>query len=203
MTTKDPLKFDDTDFKLTKLIAVGVTAAAAVITIVAPIVQWATGQPLVVGLEGVAEGAVDGARPGVTLTHGAAFIAEFANPSAGQWLASLVPNVIFTALMAVVTWLLWGLLDGVRDGRPFTHANVGRLRAIAIVIIAGAAMLFVAQGLVNGYLHSSAVEGASVVFLNDSSASDLLLPGVGFLLAALAQAFRRGVELEEDVEGLV
>ena len=203
MAAKDPLRFDRTDTQLTKLIAVGVTAVAAIVTIVNPIIDWATGKPLQAYVEGVDQGAVEGAREGVTLQHDGGLMAEFADAGAGLWLASMAPGLLFVCLMGVVVWLLWRLLDDVQEGRPFTLTNVARMRGIAMIIIVGSLLLFFVTGLVNGLMTTNAVGDSSVFFVNESRAADLLLPGVGFLIAALAEGFKHGVQLEDDVEGLV
>lgn len=203
MTAKDPLKFDDTDFTLTKLIAAGVTGLTAVISIVNPVIAWVSGDPFVTQLDGVDVAPAGGGKPGVTLTHSPELTAEIADAGPGLWLASLAPSVLFVALLGLVVWLLWQLLDDVQAGRPFAAINVKRMRGIAMVIIVGAALMFVVQGIVNGVMSQAALEGSTMFFSYDTSLSDLLLPGVGFLLAALAEAFRRGIELESEVEGLV
>lgn len=203
MTDTDRMKFDDTDFKLTKLVGAGVAIGALVITIINPLVSWANRKPLVATLDGVAEGAIDGGRPGVTLTHGSTVTAQFADAGASLWLAALAPSILFVACLGGVLWLLWQLLDAVHYGHPFTESNVRRMRGIALIIVVGSFAVFLAQGLSGGYLLTQAVEGTSVFFANDTETSDLLIPGFGFLIAALAEAFRHGVELEGDVEGLI
>ena len=202
-TKKDPLKFGAADYLLTKIIAVGFVLVSAIVTIVSPIIDWASGKPLSMRLDGLNQGPAVTAKPGVTVQHDTHLLAQFSDASAGLWLANLAPAILFVICMAVVVWLLWKLLDDVRDGRPFTRRNVTRMRLIAITIIGGSILLFTVQGLVNGHLLSTALPDTVMLFANNSSASDLLIPGVGFLLAGLAEAFGRGVELENDVEGLV
>lgn len=207
MTVKDPLRFDGVDVKFTKAAGVGVAVVTALFAIVWPIVSWVRGEPLVVWFDGAAEGAaegmVPGAAPGVTVTHGSRVFAEFAEASPGLWLASLVPPALFVIFLVFVLWLLWRLLDDVGDAHPFTMANVARMRGIAIVMMGGSVVLLFARGLANGYLASHAFVDESVLFAYDFEPSSLLLPGVGLLIAALAEAFKRGIQLESDVEGLV
>lgn len=206
MPANDPLKFDDTDFKLTKLVGVGVAVITAFLAVARPLWTWANGGALVAWFDDTAEGgarvAVEQVRPGVTLTHGSRVMAEFTDAGPGLWLASIAPPVLFVALLSVVLWLLWRLLDDVRDGNPFTVANVRRMRGIALVIVLGSLGMFFVQGLVNGYVASSAL-GGMVLFAFDLDVAGLLLPGAGFVIAALAEAFKRGVQLEGEVEGLV
>ncbi|GAA4900757.1 hypothetical protein GCM10025789_19140 [Tessaracoccus lubricantis] len=201
---KDRIKFDDSDFQLTKIVGAGVAVVTAIISVVIPIITWARGEPLDTEVSPeVAGQALAGAEPGVYLGHGREIQATFTDAGLGLWLASLAPAVLFVMILAVVVWLLWQLLDDVRGGHPFTLANVRRMRAIAMVIVGGSVLLFLAGGVSNGILSSAAVEGVDAMFIAGGDARDLLLPGVGFLIAGLAEAFRRGIELEQDVEGLV
>lgn len=203
MAAKDPFKFSKTDFELTRLIAGLAALATLVIAVLKPIAAWVLGDPLVAQVDRLAATPADGAKPGVTLTHDGALTAEFADAGASLWLASIMPGALFTGILIVVFWLLWRLLGDVERGEPFTLANVWRMRGIAWAMVGGAFLLFTVSGLANAYLTHHAVEGTSTIFSNTTTASDLLLPGAGFLIGALAEAFKRGVVLEDDVEGLV
>lgn len=203
MAAKDPFKFSKTDFQLTRLVAGLAALATLVIAVVKPVAAWVVGDPLVAEVERLAETPADGAKPGVTLTHGSAVTAEFADAGASLWLASIIPGALFAGILIVVLWLLWRLLGDVERGEPFTLANVWRMRGIAWAMVGGAFLLFTVDGLANAYLTQHAAEGASTIFTNTTTGSDLLLPGAGFLIGALAEAFKRGVVLEGDVEGLV
>lgn len=203
MAAKDPFKFSKTDFELTRLVA-GLTAVATlVIAVVRPVAAWVVGDPLVAEVDRLAATRADGAKPGVTLIHDSALTAEFADAGASLWLSSIIPGALFAGILLVVVWLLWRLLGDVERGEPFTAANVWRMRGIAWAMVGGAFLLFIVSGFANAYLTQHAVEGASTIFINTTTTSDLLLPGAGFLIAALAEAFKRGIVLEEDVEGLV
>lgn len=203
MTTKDTRKFSRSDFQLTRIIAVLVTLATFAMAVVGPIVSWAVGEPLVAQVDHLRETAATGGKPGVTLTHASGLTATFADAGALLWLASILPGVLFFAILLVVVWLLWGLLGDIEHGEPFMPANVRRMRGIALAIVAGAFVLFLASGVANGYLTQHALEGTTPFFVNTTTTSDLLLPGAGFLIAALAEAFKRGVELEGETEGLI
>ena len=203
MTTKDTRKFSRSDFQLTRIIAVLVTLATFAMAVVGPIVSWAVGEPLVAQVDHLRETAATGGKPGVTLTHASGLTATFADAGASLWLASILPGVLFFAILLVVVWLLWGLLGDIEHGEPFMPANVRRMRGIALAIVAGAFVLFLASGVANGYLTQHALKGTTPFFVNTTTTSDLLLPGAGFLIAALAEAFKRGVELEGETEGLI
>ncbi len=168
-TKKDPLKFGAADYLLTKIIAVGFVLVSAIVTIVSPIIDWASGKPLSVRLDGLNQGPAVTAKPGVTVQHDTHLLAQFSDASAGLWLANLAPAILFVICMAVVVWLLWKLLDDVRDGRPFTRRNVTRMRLIAITIIGGSILLFTVQGLVHGHLLSTALPDTVMLFANNSS----------------------------------
>ena len=72
------------------------------------IVSWAVGEPLVAQVDHLRETAATGGKPGVTLTHASGLTATFADAGASLWLASILPGVLFFAILLVVVWLLWG-----------------------------------------------------------------------------------------------
>ena len=129
------MRFDSTDFQLTKLVGVLSAVAATTITVVVPIVQWVQGEPLVAVVDTTT--AIANPAPGVTVTQGPQTELEFAAPTAMQWLVSLIPAALFVGLLVTAVWLLWRLFDDVRAGQPFSRTNVRRLRGIASVIVFG------------------------------------------------------------------
>lgn len=106
--------------------------------------------------------------------------------------------------LLIGTFLLRGLLLSVADGRPFDPRNARRLAGIALVV------------LVTGLLGPALPDVAGVLALDrlggagpDSpyrAGVDWEVGGAWFVwpvLLALAEAFRRGAELADDVRGLV
>ena len=102
-------------------------------------------------------------------------------------------------VVVAVVWLLRGLLRSVRDGDPFTEANVRRLRTLALVVLIGVPLAGFLGSIFAGELATSA--GLA------SRGTQLILPGTAFLggLATfvLAEVFTAGVRLRDDLEGTV
>ena len=97
------------------------------------------------------------------------------------------------------SWLLRGLLLSVRDGDPFTRANVKRLRALAVIVLIG-----IPLAALVGSLFASALAGSAGL---DGGGIQLTLPGNaalgGLATFVLAEVFAAGVRLREDLEGTV
>lgn len=104
--------------------------------------------------------------------------------------------------VAVGAWLLRPVLRGVERGRPFEHGNARRIAGIALVIAVVAtlapALDAIAAALVLGRI------GLPDPAIAVPAWSLPLLPLlVAALVLAVAESFRRGERLDEDVEGLV
>ena len=114
-----------------------------------------------------------------------------------RWAAGrdLVPGLVIIA----ATFLLRGLLLSLRDGDPFTQANVKRLRALAVLVLVG----IPAAALVGSVFASALANSAGL----DGGGTQLSLPGnaliAGLAAFVLAEVFAAGVRLREDLEGTV
>ena len=202
MEATDKLRFDKTDFSVTKLIAAGATALTAILAIGTSLGAWISGEALEVELPASSAMQYDPTVPGVVLTTGSTMMARFENPDAGLLLASMAPSLVLVALMAVATWLLWRVLDSVQADQPFTASTVNRMRALSYVVSIGAIVHQAVVGLVSGHLTSRAT-GETVLFQVSFDVGFIAIVVGGAMLAALAEAFRRGIRLEADAEGLV
>ncbi|WP_017626352.1 DUF2975 domain-containing protein [Nocardiopsis chromatogenes] len=109
-------------------------------------------------------------------------------------------------LLAGVLWLAGLVLvvriaATLRDGDAFAPANPRRLLAVAGLVLAGAVLVPLVRALAADRLAAQvpAVDEAVVFGFGVS-----LMPMVAaVMVAALAEAFRRGTELREDTEGLI
>ncbi len=127
------------------------------------------------------------------------------------WDPTLVQQVLYVGVhvgiylaMAWIWWTLASLVAAGRSGTPFTVANAGRLRAIGWVVLLG------------GTLAAAAKWATLTWMLNTSSVADRMagpgfglgyVPwwtvGVGASVLVLATVWRRGVTMQDDLEGLV
>lgn len=103
------------------------------------------------------------------------------------------------ALVVAVTWLLRALLRAVRDGDAFSQKNVGRLRALALLVLIGVPLAGFVASIFAGELATSAgLAGPGTELALSGSA---LLGGASILV--LAEVFAAGLRLRTDLEGTV
>jgi hypothetical protein len=116
-----------------------------------------------------------------------------------QVLGSLGRDLPAVTLVVSMLWLLRRVLRSVRDGDPFTTANVGRLRAIGFLLAVGAPVASLAMFVCDQWLASTSSAG--------ELGSSFALPGAGPIAGlgvfVLAEVFAHGARLRSDVEGTV
>ncbi|MBT9256619.1 DUF2975 domain-containing protein [Phycicoccus sp. MAQZ13P-2] len=192
-------RFDRSDrWGLTALLVL-VTAAAALAGVVGPVLGWVAGEPLAVATVGpVVVPTLDavGTRYGdgeydVLLT----------GVGVGQRLLDLLPGVALTVLVAVGCLLVQRLMRGVAAGDAFDPRNVSRLRGLALLLALGVPVVWFARVTTDLALLSGADLGAG------GPGALVEVPWLpmlgGMVLALVAEAFRAGTRLRDDVEGLV
>lgn len=196
---KDLLAFDRSDrWGLTALLGLVMIVALGA-WVVGPLVGWAGGGTLPVELlSPVTVPELDVAG----LSHGlATYDVAVVDPGAGQRLLAMVPGLLWLALVATACWVVLGLMRSIAGGEPFATANVRRLRVLAAVLVLGVPVGFFLDMAVRGALLAQLdLGGLSAGFSLDFP---WLATVGGMVVALLAEAFRAGSRLREDVEGLV
>ena len=195
----DRWAFDRSDRVGLRIALGAVVLGAILVQVVGPVVQWVRGAPVRSALTGqVRVPALDTVGTG----YGeATYEVELADPSTGQRLLDLAPGLVSLVLLLVGSWLVLRIMRSVASGDPFTATTVRRLRQLAAVLLLGPLALVVLTPVVSGVLLSQ-------VDLGDvAPAFRLELPWLplvgGLVVALLAEAFRAGATLREDLEGLV
>ncbi len=145
-------------------------------------------------------------RGDVTVKGTEGMLITFHDPSAAERLLLVTPALLAALGAGLVAYLLLRMVMTLAKGDPFTSANARRMFAIAVIVIAGAILVPAVKTIVGAEPESRAGEAENPVLFSltpslDEGVLPLLL--VGFVLAALAEVFRRGTEPREDVEGLV
>jgi DUF2975 family protein len=129
-------------------------------------------------------------------------------PSARQRRLAYAADMLPLLLWIAVLWQLRGIARSVRDGDPFGHRNVARLRIIGVLLIVG--------GLAVDYGGKALQDAIADPYLRPASAPvstpglrpahhdlpDTALMG-GLIAFVLAQVFAHGVQLREDVEATI
>lgn len=196
---RDWFTFDRSDrWGLGVLLAV-VVLLTSIINIVVPIQRWVAGDGIPVPfLSEVTVPELDavGTPYGV-----AAYDVTLTEPTVLQRLLDLVPGAILVVLLAVGCWLIIAIMRTIAAGEPFADVNVRRLRVLAMLLLVGPFFTFFAATSAQGALLGD-VDVAGLAY-----AMSLDIPWVwfvaGMVVALLAEAFKSGSQLRDDVDGLV
>lgn len=196
---RDPLAFDRSDrWGLLALLAV-VALGAVLVWVVEPVAAWAGGHGILIQL--VSEVAVP-ELDAAGVAHGpASYDVDLADPTAWQRLLAMAPGLISAALVVLACWLVVRVMRSIATGDPFEPRNVTRLRALAATLVFGAPVVFFLELSVRGVLLGSMDLGGL------EASAFLSIPWqaavVGMVVALLAEAFKAGSRLRDDVAGLV
>lgn len=122
----------------------------------------------------------------------------------GQVLLVAAPLVLGTAVVTGAAYCLLLVVRSLRTGTPFHRRNARRLMTAALVVLFGGAV----TGLVSTLgTMALAMDGQEILGDGSPLVASASLPlafiGIGLLLLCLAEFFRRGTQLAEDVEGLI
>lgn len=130
----------------------------------------------------------------------------FENPDILERLLLALPVLLQQALGLVVVSLVLRVLQSLGAGDPFVPANVRRVYAVAFAVLLGSLALPMVESIANAALWADRVPLDEVALLAlDLGIGSGPVAGAlaGLLLASLAEVFRRGSRMREDVEGLV
>lgn len=123
------------------------------------------------------------------------------DPSVGQRILVALPQVFAALCVLAAALLVYSLAGHLARDAAFTRPALHRLRALALVLVFGGILWpFLMMGATFA-LVAGLQDDPSVLFT--FSLTDFAPLLVGMLLLAVAEAFRRGIGLAEDVEGLV
>jgi hypothetical protein len=198
---RDWLAFDRGDYLATKIV-LGITALGSVLLgLGGLVVDAVTNAPLPVSYLATAPDAITLPR-GATIKGPVTMELLLQDATVGERLTQAIPGALQLTMTIAVLWLLFQLLRSIQAAQPFTRGNVRRINAIALIVGFGGLLGQLAQGVSDNMIQTTgrvpATSSLSFVF------SFTPLPIVMMLVIALVgEAFRRGIVLREDVEGLV
>lgn len=141
---------------------------------------------------------------GISVSGSGTTVMTFHDPGTTQRLLLSTPALLatVTALVALVSVLR--IVASLDRGDPFVPANARHVYTIAIAVITVAVLVPMVEAFTRARLESIALGSSapsSVTFEFGSTDGALLLAGI--VLVALAEVFRRGTRLRDDVAGLV
>lgn len=199
-TARDRLAFTGADHRGLRALLWATALVVFALEVIAPVVAGIVRDPIRTTFH--TDVTVDGLAPGVTVANPVDALVVIADPTVSQRVLVALPSALVAVAVLVVVRLLLGLLGDLRGGEPFTVANVRRLRGIAVVVGAGAIVFSAAEALCNFVLVSDGALGVGARQVFELSLPFAFL-AVALALAAIAEAFRVGVRLRDDVDGLV
>lgn len=103
-------------------------------------------------------------------------------------------------LVAASLFVVLGFVRSLRTGNPFTSANARRLRILALLIGVGGTAVLVAGELVRRWLLDTSAAAGLVELGWHLSFAPLL---AGALIGVVAEVWRAGVAMRDDLEGVV
>jgi hypothetical protein len=127
-------------------------------------------------------------------------------PDTGLKLLAALPDSLAALAIAVVCMLLLLVVLDTHHGHPFLSHNAQRLRAVAFVIFIAAVLIPLAHAWANQEIMTTAVqpEGREFSGLFDFQLGTTVQWSlVGLFVLSIAEVFRIGGRLADDVEGLV
>ncbi len=195
---RDWLAFDAGDRLALQALLLLTMLWAAGYWIAQPIWDWARDNPLQVPYSGPVDlPQLDGT--GLTATD-AEFVILLPDPTVSQRLLSMLPGLLAAAVVLAVAWLLRRVLADVASGEPFRRANVRRLRIISLTIMVGWSLAGLAAAMVMIPILEAADMGE--LPLGATWVLPVVPIGIGMVLALMAEAFKIGAGLRDDVDGL-
>lgn len=196
---RDWLAFDRSDRVGLALLMVLVALGAAVTWLVRPLVEWAGGDALAVPFFSKVD--VPGLA-GTGLGHrDAHYDLLVPDPTTRQRLLDLLPGLGYLAIVVVAGYLLLRIMGDIGRGDPFQPHNVRRLRGLAALLALGWPIVFFAELTCRFTILTELDLGD----LGPRAVFDLpVVPVVvGTAIALVAEAFKAGSRLRDDVDGLV
>lgn len=196
------LRFDRTDFLLTRLMIAAVGVGVPLVSVGAPLVRWATGRALhwqVSGPDATTVPVDLATRAGVDARGTDSLGLRIDGAGTGTWLATLLPGIALSVSVVLGAWLLLRLVQSIELGQPFVAASAQALRLLSMIVLVGSLAVALCTGVADAVVTQRA--------LRDVVSFGFTVPFVAviaaFLILALAEAFAQGVRLQDDVEGLV
>ncbi|MCY9784816.1 DUF2975 domain-containing protein [Nocardiopsis sp. EMB25] len=130
----------------------------------------------------------------------------FHDPTLPERLLLVLPTLVGVAATLLVLVVLLRMARTLAQGDPFVPANVRRMYVVAATVTVGSLAVPLVRVFTDAELQSRALDPDGLVLVAFGvGVGEVPFPlvFVGLALAALAEVFRRGTGLREDVEGLV
>ena len=201
LAKKDWLAFDRADYLGLRVILGIAVAGSVLFGLGGPVFAAATNAPLNVSYATTVTGGIQLPR-GATHDGNATVEMLLRDATLGERFVQALPELLISGLTVAVAWMLFQLLRSTQAGEPFTRRNVRRINMIALIVGIGGMLVQSAQGLADNAIYTTGRLPDRVGFIFELTITPLPLVAM-LVIALIGEAFRRGVALREDVEGLV
>ena len=200
-TKRDWLVFSHLDYLITKIVLGIAVVGSVLFGLGGPIRDAVTNAPLPVSYSTKVTSGIPLPR-GATHDGNATVELMLTDATLGERLTQALPELLIAAMTIAVAWLLYQLLRDTQSKEPFTRRNVWRITTTALIVGIGMWPVQFAQGVADNMIQTSGriPDQGDLSFVFTFTALPL---AAGIVVALIGEAFRRGVELRDDVEGLV
>lgn len=198
------LAFDRWDYAATKILLVGALIGVPLLVVGGPLLAWATGDPLVWSafVDHTAPIADPAPREGVDAVWDGTAQLTITDASSGLWLLAMLPGAVVAVVTVLVIAPLLGLVRTVQQGESFTGTAVRRLRLVGLTLLTGPWLTQAAGSAADVAVLDHAF-GPPASFSIAITGGALAISALGLTVGVMAEAFRQGVRLRDDVDGLV
>ena len=169
-----------------------------------PLAEWASGSELTwtTLVDAGAPVTEPDVRAGVEAVWDGSTAVTVAEPSTSLRLATLAPGLVVAVATALALGPLLRLVGSVQRGDSFSARAVTLLRVVAMTLLLAPWLYQVAHGIADAVVRDRAFgTGDSLSIAVDGTS--LLISVMGMAVAVVAEAFRQGTRLRDDVDGLV
>lgn len=200
---RDWLAFDRSDYLLTKIV-LGITALGSVLFGLGGfVVDAVTNAPLPMAYTTTVPRGIALPRGATPDGPGPATIELLLKDATfSERLGQAIPGALLLAMTIAVVWLLFQLLRSIQAAEPFTRGNVRRINAIALIVGFGGLLAQFAQGFADNAIYTTGRLPRPSTLTMVLTFTPLPIV-IMLVIALIGEAFRRGVVLRDDVEGLV
>jgi hypothetical protein len=201
-TTRDWLIFTRSDYIATQVILGIAVAGSVLFGLAVPILDAVNNTPLPVTYKTSATSSEVELPRGATVDGNATVDLLLKDATSGERLTQALPAILIAGLTIAVAWLLFQLIRSTQAGEPFTRRNVWRINGIALMVGLGGLLVQLAGGVADNAIQTSGRLPHPDTLTLEMTFTPLPLVAM-IAIALVGEAFRRGIVLREDVEGLV
>lgn len=191
------------DFLIARVVTIAVVVLGPLFALWGRLSDWVAGRPLtwISWEDRGPEFAGSSTDAGVRAHHSGELVWEQTGAGVGRWFVSLLPDLVTGAVIAVSALLVLRLIKRIESGEPFDTSSVWYVRVLGLMTFCYGMFMPLLVLIIGVVLTFGVQDEPAYGFQFDGS--DFLPIAVGLVLLVVAEVWRRGKEIADDVEGLV